>query len=199
MSGCWWSAKTTDVGFYRELVRNMGVAEYLHKPLTRDHVARLFVPQIAGITIDAATRAAAALSLLRRAWRRWHYHLAVNLALQLATSTRGHVALLDLHLRQGTTALMLGVKPEGGLRIALEQPERADALFLDRVAVEVDDRLRLIAADEALDGTPRPRRTACGACWTCCVGASTTSSWTCRYPPRWPRCRRYAARGICLR
>ena len=59
--------------------------------------------------------------------------VAVNLALQLTDATRGHVALLDLHLWQGTTALMLGVKPSGGLRIALEQPERADALFLDRV------------------------------------------------------------------
>jgi pilus assembly protein CpaE len=82
--------------------------------------------------------------------------VAVNLALQLTEATRGHVALLDLHLRQSTTSLMLGVKPEGGLRIALEQPERADALFLDRVTVEVNDRLRLIAADEALDGTPAP-------------------------------------------
>jgi pilus assembly protein CpaE len=82
--------------------------------------------------------------------------VAVNLALQLAAATRGHVALLDMHLRQGTTALMLGVKPVGGLRIALEQPERADALFLDRVAVEINERLRLIAAEESLDGTPSP-------------------------------------------
>jgi pilus assembly protein CpaE len=82
--------------------------------------------------------------------------VAVNLALQLTAATRGHVALLDLHLRQGTTALMLGVKPEAGLRVALEQPERADALFLDRVGVEVNDRLRLIAADEPLAGTPAP-------------------------------------------
>jgi pilus assembly protein CpaE len=146
-----------DVGFYRELVRNMGVAEYLHKPLTRDHVGRLFVPQIAGVTIDAATsRGGSVVAVCGARGGVGTTTIAVNLALQLAGSTRGHVALLDLHLRQGTTALMLGVKPEGGLRIALEQPERADALFLDRVAVEVDDRLRLIAADEALDGTPAP-------------------------------------------
>ena len=44
----------SDVGLYRELVRNMGVAEYVHKPLTRDHVTRLFVPQIAGVTMDAS-------------------------------------------------------------------------------------------------------------------------------------------------
>jgi pilus assembly protein CpaE len=40
------------IAFYRNLVRNMGVAEYVHKPLTRDHVSRLLVPQIAGITVD---------------------------------------------------------------------------------------------------------------------------------------------------
>jgi pilus assembly protein CpaE len=82
--------------------------------------------------------------------------VAVNLALQITDATRGHVALLDLHLRQGTAALMLGVKPIGGLRIALEQPDRADALFLDRVAVEINERFRLIAAEESLDGTPSP-------------------------------------------
>jgi pilus assembly protein CpaE len=146
-----------DVGFYRELVRNMGVTEYLHKPLTRDHVGRLFVPQIAGVTIDAATaRGGSVVAVCGARGGVGTTTIAVNLALQLTEATRGHVALLDLHLRQGTTALMLGVKPEGGLRIALEEPERADALFLDRVAVEVNERLRLIAADEALDGSPAP-------------------------------------------
>ena len=43
-----------DVSFYRDLVRNMGVAEYMHKPLTRDNVTRLFVPQIAGVAMDAS-------------------------------------------------------------------------------------------------------------------------------------------------
>src|SRR5262249_37790776 len=145
-----------DVGFYRELVRHMGVAEYLHKPLTRDHVGRLFVPQIAGVTLDsvASRGGGSVVAVCGARGGVGTTPVAVNLALQLTEATRGHVALLDLHLRQSTTALMLGVKPEGGLRIALEQPERADALFLDRVTVEVNDRLRLIAADEALDGTP---------------------------------------------
>ena len=144
-----------DVGFYRELVRNMGVAEYLHKPLTREHVSRLLVPQIAGVTMDvAASRGGNVITVCGVRGGVGTTTIAVNLALHLTSTTRGHVALLDLHLRQGTAALMLGVKPEGGLRIALEQPDRADALFLDRVSVEVNDRLRLIAADEALDGMP---------------------------------------------
>ena len=146
-----------DVGFYRELVRNMGVAEYLHKPLTRDHVARLFVPQIAGVATDThAPRGGSVITVCGVRGGVGTTTVAVNLALQLTSATRGHVALLDMHLRQGTAALMLGVKAVGGLRIALEQPERADALFLDRVSVEVNERLRLIAADEPLDGVPEP-------------------------------------------
>jgi pilus assembly protein CpaE len=149
--------ENTDISFYRELVRNMGVAEYLHKPLTRENVSRLFGPQILGITIDAGTsRGGKVIALCGARGGVGTTTVAVNLALQLSAATRGHVALLDLHLRQGTTALMLGVKPVGGLRIALEQPERADALFLDRVAVEINERLRLIAAEESLDGTPAP-------------------------------------------
>lgn len=147
----------SDVGFYRDLVRNMGVAEYVHKPLTRDHVTRLLVPHIAGVTMDVSVaRGGSVIAVCGARGGAGATTIAVNLALQLSTATRGHIALLDLHLRQGTAALMLGVKPEGGLRIALEQPERADALFLDRVAVEVNERLRLIAADEALDGMPAP-------------------------------------------
>ena len=146
-----------DLGLYRDLVRNMGVAEYLHKPLTRDHVARLFVPQIAGVTMEAdISRGGSVITVCGARGGVGTTTVAVNLALQLTSATRGHVALLDLNLRQGTAALMLGVKAEGGLRIALEQPERADALFLDRVSVEINERLRLIAADETLDGMPSP-------------------------------------------
>ena len=147
----------SDVGLYRELVRNMGVAEYVHKPLTRDHVTRLLVPQIAGVTMDAnAARGGTVIAVCGARGGVGTTTIATNLALQLTAGTRGHVALLDLHLRQGTTALMLGVKPLGGLRTALEQPERADALFLDRVSVEINERMRLVAADESLDGTSAP-------------------------------------------
>ena len=59
-SKSWSIGDEIDVGLYRELVRNMGVAEYVHKPLTRDQVTRLFVPQIAGVTMDASAPAAAA-------------------------------------------------------------------------------------------------------------------------------------------
>ena len=149
--------KETSIGFYRELVLNMGVAEYVYKPVTREGIARLFVPHIAGVTTGPnALRGASVIAVCGARGGVGTTTVAVNLALLLSMATRGHVALLDLHLQQGTAALMLGVKPIGGLRIALEQPERADALFLDRVSVEINERLRLIAAEESLDGTPTP-------------------------------------------
>jgi pilus assembly protein CpaE len=144
-----------EIGLYRQLIRNMAIAEYVHKPVTRDRVARLFVPHIMGTTPETSgTQGGSAIAVCGARGGVGATTVAVNLALQLADVTRGHVALLDLHLQRGTTALMLGVKPVGGLRIALEQPERADALFLDRVSVEINERLRLIAADEALDTKP---------------------------------------------
>ncbi len=146
-----------EIGLYRHLVRNMGAAEYVHKPLTRDRVARLFVPHISGVTPDpAASHGGSVIAVCGARGGVGTTTVAVNLAIHLAESTRGHVSLLDMHLKQGTTALLLGVKSVNGLRIALEQPERADALFLDRVSVEINPRLRLIAADEAFDGTPLP-------------------------------------------
>jgi pilus assembly protein CpaE len=149
--------ENADVGFYRELVRNMGVAEYLYKPVTRDHVTRIFLPQIAGVALDVgASHGGSVIAVCGARGGVGTTTVAVNLALQLSASTHGHVALLDLHLRQGSAALMLGVKPVGGLRIALEQPERADALFLDRVTLEINVRLRLVAAEEPLDGILSP-------------------------------------------
>jgi len=60
--------------------------------------------------------------------------------------TQAKVALLDLHLQNGETAVMLGVRPGPGLRIALENPMRADTLFLERAAIEINDRVCLISA-----------------------------------------------------
>ena len=52
--------------------------------------------------------------------------------------------------------MMLGVRPGPGLRAALEEPEHVDGLLLDRVALAVGDRLRVIAAEEAMDSEPTP-------------------------------------------
>ncbi|SDB74477.1 pilus assembly protein CpaE [Belnapia rosea] len=158
-----------DIGFYRRLTRELGVAEYLHKPLTRDMVARLFGPHLAGQAAAAAEvlgRGSQVVAVCGVRGGSGATTIAVNLAVQLAEQGRGHVALLDLHLRGGTAGLMLGVRPGTGLRVALEQPDRADALFLDRVGIPISDRLRLIAAEEPMESEPLPAESAVQAVLT---------------------------------
>ncbi len=153
-----------EIGFYRRLTREMGVLEYLHKPLTRDMVARLFGPHLSGPAAAAAAealgRGSQVVAVCGVRGGSGATTIAVNLAVQLAEQGRSHVALLDLHLRGGTAGLMLGVRPGTGLRVALEQPDRADALFLDRVGIPISDRLRLIAAEEPMEAQPQPTEAA---------------------------------------
>jgi pilus assembly protein CpaE len=146
----------TEIGFYRDITRNVGVHEYLHKPLTRDNVARLFAPHVQGggdagqdrggqVTIVCGVHGGVGATTI-----------AVNLALELEEATHSHVALLDLHIRGGAAAMMLGARVTSGLRVALEEPERVDSLFLDRVGVPIGDRVRLIAAEEPMEAAVNP-------------------------------------------
>jgi pilus assembly protein CpaE len=146
----------TEIAFYRDITRNVGVHEYLHKPLTRDNVARLFAPHVQGGGDGMQDRGGQVTVVCGVHGGVGATTLAVNLALQLEDVTRGHVALLDLHLRGGAAAMMLGARVTSGLRVALEEPERVDSLFLDRVGVPLGERVRLIAAEEAMEADVRP-------------------------------------------
>ncbi|MBP0464704.1 hypothetical protein J5Y09_12360 [Roseomonas sp. PWR1] len=146
----------TEIGFYRDITRNIGVHEYLHKPLTRDNVARLFAPHVQGSSDVGQDRGGQVTVVCGVHGGVGATTLAVNLALQLEEATHSHVAILDLHLRGGTAAMMLGARVTSGLRIALEEPERVDSLFLDRVAVPIGERVRLIAAEEPMEADTCP-------------------------------------------
>lgn len=146
----------TEIGFYRDITRNVGVHEYLHKPLTRDNVARLFGPHVQGGGEGSQDRGGQVTAVCGVHGGVGATTIAVNLALELEEVTRSHVALLDLHLRGGAAAMMLGARVSSGLRIALEEPERVDTLFLDRVSVPIGERIRLIAAEEPMEADVRP-------------------------------------------
>lgn len=149
----------SEMGFYRELTQNFGVSEYIYKPLTRINVTNLFGPHVSQsgqIPKAGSSRQGRIVAVMGARGGVGCTTVAVNLGLSLAETTQGHVAIVDMHLSGGTTALMLGVKPPTGLRSALEEPGRVDALFLDRVSVEVGTRVRLVAAEEPLDSDPAP-------------------------------------------
>lgn len=140
-----------EINFYRDLLE-LGVTEYLPKPLTRDMVLDQLRPKLLG---DASStqpdRGGHVVSICGAQGGAGATSIAINLALQLAETTKAKVALLDLHLQGGETAVMLGVRPGPGLRIALENPMRADTLFIERAAIEINDRVCLISGDEDLD------------------------------------------------
>jgi pilus assembly protein CpaE len=143
--------ENTDITFYRLLVHDLGVTEYLPKPLTRDSIQRLLLPRLSGGGAEpAAGRGGHVVAVCGARGGVGATTVAVSLAMELADIAKAHVALLDLHLQGGTAALMLSGRPGPGLRIALEDSERADSLFLERTAIAVEPRLRLIAAEEPL-------------------------------------------------
>ena len=143
--------ESREITFYRELME-IGLTEYLPRPLTRDMVLHQLRPKLLGdVRPGAADRGGHVISICGAQGGAGATSIAINLALQLAETTKAKVALLDLHLQNGETAVMLGVRPGPGLRIALENPMRADTLFLERAAIEINERVCLISADEDLD------------------------------------------------
>lgn len=140
-----------EITFYRELLE-LGLTEYLPRPLTRDMVLDKLRPKLLGdVAANHIDRGGHVVSICGAQGGAGATSIAINLALQLAETTKAKVALLDLHLQGGEAAVMLGVRPGPGLRIALENPMRADTLFLERAAIEVNERVCLVSADEDLD------------------------------------------------
>jgi pilus assembly protein CpaE len=76
--------------------------------------------------------------------------LAANLAWHLATEAKRHTVLFDANLYTGTAAMLLNAKTGGGLRLALEAPERVDTVFMERIAQPAGERLVVIAGEEKL-------------------------------------------------
>lgn len=144
-----------DLDFYRAVTRNLGAAEYLARPVTRDTVARHFGPLALGEA--PATEGVMGGRLLTVTGVRGGVGattLAVNLAWHFGLVAHRHTVLLDPNVQTGTAAFMLNIQPGPGLRVALEAPERIDSLLAERAAQPVADRLHVLAAEEKLGPSP---------------------------------------------
>jgi pilus assembly protein CpaE len=139
-----------DMEFYRQVVRGLGVQEYVSKPLNREIIARSFLPALTGAA-PAPTRGGQIVAVTGVIGGVGATTIAVNLAAQLADYSRHHILMFDADLHGGTAALMLSATPGGGLRAALENPGRVDVLFAERSSPAVSDRLHLLAGEEPLD------------------------------------------------
>lgn len=145
----------SDLDFYRAVTRDLGAAEYLARPLTRDTVARHFGPFALGEAPAAdGVLGGRLLTVTGVRGGIGASTLAVNLAWHFGVTAHHHTVLLDPNVQTGTAAFLLNIRPGAGLLVALEAPERIDALFAERTAQPVTDRLHVLAAEEALGPAP---------------------------------------------
>ena len=59
-------------------------------------------------------------------------------------------------MQRGSAAFLLNMQPGPGLRMALEAPERIDALLAERAAQPAADRLHVLAGEEKVAIHPNP-------------------------------------------
>ncbi len=137
--------------FYREVTRGLGALEYLTKPITRDMIARHFAPLIVGRapTLESGT-GGRVVSVTGVRGGVGATTLAVNLAHHFGVVADRHTVLLDPDLHLGTAAMLLDSAAGPGLRMALENPERVDELFVERSAQPVAGRLSVMAGEMKL-------------------------------------------------
>jgi pilus assembly protein CpaE len=140
-----------DMEFYRQLVRGLGVQEYIYKPINREIVARRFLSALTGGSAATLTHGGRIVTVTGVHGGVGATTIAVNLAVQLADRSRHHILLFDADLHNGAAALMLSATAGGGLRAALENPGRVDVLFAERSSPAISDRLHLLAAEEPLN------------------------------------------------
>lgn len=76
--------------------------------------------------------------------------LAVNSAWYMAHTLKNNVALLDLDLNFGTTALSFDLEPGRGLCDALDHPDRIDGLFIERAMIKESENLSILGAEAPL-------------------------------------------------
>jgi pilus assembly protein CpaE len=144
-----------DVNLYRELI-SLGVTDYLVKPLTSDAFHKALVSATTEVEEEAPKAVKSELGKLALVIGArggvGSTAVAVNLGALIARDYRRRTVILDLDLKFGTTALTLDLDPGRGLSEALTNPARVDGLFIASAVVPQDDRLFLLAAEEALDG-----------------------------------------------
>jgi pilus assembly protein CpaE len=139
-----------DVGLYRDLVE-AGVSNYIVKPLTRELLTRALTRKTnSGEIGRAALKLGKIVSFIGARGGVGTTTLATNLAWHLANQQSRRVALVDLDLQNGDSALLLNINTTPGLRDALANPLRLDHLLLDRIMTPHGERLFVLGSEEPL-------------------------------------------------
>lgn len=140
-----------DCGLFRDLLQH-GVADYLVKPLNPPLLQKALqgASEQSGV-VKGGQKLGKLVAVTGTRGGVGATMVATSVAWLIAHERRRRVALVDLDLQFGTVALSLDLEPSHGLREALENPNRIDGLFMDRVLVQHSERLFVLSAEESPD------------------------------------------------
>ena len=141
-----------DVALYRDLI-DIGVTNYIVKPLTRELLTRTLAPQNRANKAEivrSISKLGKVTSFVGARGGVGTTTLAGNLAWYLANHQTRRVALVDLDLQRGDCSMLFNVPATSGFKDALSNPLRLDHLLLDRIMTKVGDRLFLLGSEEPL-------------------------------------------------
>lgn len=138
---------TNDIALYRELMRR-GVSEYLVAPIQPlqliSAIGALYAdpssPFVGRTIAFVGARGGVGASTV-----------AHNVAYAVSEGVNAETVIVDFDLPFGTAGLDFNQDPLTGVAEALSQPERLDAVLLDRLMVKCSERLSLFAAPATLD------------------------------------------------
>ena len=136
-----------DIALYRELMRR-GVSEYLVPPLKPLQL----ISAITNLYADpSAPFVGRQIAFCGAKGGCGASTLAHNVAHLISTRMSAGTVLVDLDLAFGTAGLDFNQDPLQGIADALSQPDRLDAVLMDRMMVRCSDHLSLFAAPATLD------------------------------------------------
>lgn len=137
-----------DVTLFRDLL-SMGAADYLVKPIDRDVLLRS-INSLQDSNAGMATmgRTGKVISFIGARGGSGTTTLVSNCGRAISQSSKRKVAMVDLDLHFGNLGLSMGANVHEGLADALQQSDRIDSLFLERVMSPCGDRLFVIGGEE---------------------------------------------------
>lgn len=149
--------KINDLALYKKFVA-AGVADYLVKPVAPEDMeaallaaALQHAPQVAA---EATEKLGDVFLVVGARGGVGASTVAANCAWLAAQKPDVKVALLDMDVQYGTSALALDLVPTGGLVEALQNPSRLDTLFMASAMVPKTEQLSILAAEEELGRDP---------------------------------------------
>ncbi len=136
-----------DVAFYRELIRQ-GISEYLVKPLQPLQV----IEAIAQAYVNPnAAPLGRVIAFMGAKGGVGSSTLAQNVSWTLAMTEGLDTVLADLDLAFGSAGLNFNQDVPPGLVDVLGQPDRVDAMLLERMLIKIDERLSLLSGPGGFD------------------------------------------------